>query len=52
LKFSTFLAATKYAIESSDMPGPNLEVAEIISIVLASAKKIMTYIEYLKYLDS
>jgi hypothetical protein len=34
------------------MPGPNLEVTEIMSAVLAIAKKIMTYIEYLKYLAS
>jgi hypothetical protein len=50
LPFNRFLAAAMYAIESSDIPGPNLEVTEIISAVLAIAKKIMAYMEYLKYL--
>jgi hypothetical protein len=50
LPFNRFLAAAIYATESSDMPGPNLEVTNIISAVLAIAKKIMACIEYLKYL--
>ena len=41
-----------YEIESSDTPGPNLEVMKIISEMLANAKKIITYIEFLKYLVS
>jgi hypothetical protein len=52
LPFNIFLAAAIYAIESSDMPGPNLEVTKIIRAMLASAKKIMACIEYLKYLSS
>ena len=40
LPFNRFLAAAIYAIESSDKPGPNLEVSEIISAMLAIAKKL------------
>jgi len=52
LPFKIFLAAAMYESESSDIPGPSLEVTDIMSTMLDSAKKTMTYIEYLKYLAS
>lgn len=42
LPFNKFLAAAIYDTESSEMPGPNLEVTEIISAMLAIAKKTIT----------